>query len=217
MESYITINGSVIKLKINAYAVIVYKSNFNSDLIEDLIKFIDDYNSYIDLINSSIDNNITLYNFINNNFNELNVFKIIWTYIKVLNKDLPPFELWLNTVETPFIEIFFQETFLTIMLYNLRKSKIDEVSLDNGNTFINSNTDDLSENGVFDTDNFLQTLKQIEIDMNLLNDMTIGNCLDYIDSYIEYKNKLDEYTKDENKRKELITKGEDIDDLFNWR
>lgn len=217
MESYITINGSVIKLKINAYAVIIYKSNFNSDLIEDLIKFIDDYNSYIDLINSDIDNDITLYNFINSNFNELNVFKIIWTYIKVLNKDLPPFELWLNTIETPFIEIFFQETFLTIMLYNLRKSKIDEVSLDNGNTFINSRTDDLSDNGVFDTDNFLQTLKQIEIDMNLLNDMTIGNCLDYIDSYIEYKNKLDEYTKDGNKRKELITKGEDIDALFNWR
>jgi hypothetical protein len=82
MEKIIKIDGKDVPLKATAMNMVVYRSQFNKDIME---------------VAGQIVKAGSTQNFAD--IDSLGVARIIWTMAKTADKDLPPFEKWFEGIE----------------------------------------------------------------------------------------------------------------------
>lgn len=93
MEKVIKIDGKDIKLKSNAMNALIYRSEFGEDIFKSTGSF---------LSCSKEDGTIDI-----NKLDSLAIIKLTWTMAKSADKNILPFETWLDSLnEFPIIDVF---------------------------------------------------------------------------------------------------------------
>lgn len=125
METTILIGETEYTARANALTAMIYKNQFQSDILKDTFLALGGMEKLIDIQTLSKDSNDykTLSKIIES-FDTVLIYQLIWAFIKTKDKGLPPFEKWLESLPyIPITELMLNEGFINLLVGNVQRKK----------------------------------------------------------------------------------------------
>lgn len=176
MKKTIIIDEKAVLLKSTAGTAIRYKSQFRRDMFADILS-LGVLSSYISTDGDQSNIDLSQVDLSKLDFEV--IYNLVWAFAKTANKEVPDPLTWLDTFgEFPIAEIITEIQDLIKSTVQSKK-KITEDEQGQGSN---------DGKGGFSVDTFLALCYSCKLSKEDLEDMTIGDCLDYIDEYVELRN-----------------------------
>lgn len=124
MEVILDLGSKIYVAKANAITPHLYKNQFQSDILKDTFRALGDVEGLLEIQEANGEVAGKQMQALIDNMDSTMIYQLVWAFIKTKDRQLPPFEAWLEEIDyIPVTDLLLIDGFIDLLVGNITRKK----------------------------------------------------------------------------------------------